>query len=313
MSIAVMTAVWSLDLPDSQKIVLLALADCANDEGLCWPSMATLTKKCSKGERTIQGVIKQLVEAGHLSRFEVVGKGCKYQVHPRRQSTSPVNHYLYRTEHKGTGQYYIGARSCEGAIEADDYMGSGNWVKSQDRAALSKTILETYETRAELALAEAAVTARYFSDPLCMNMKVATPATLAPRKDCPPQGTTQTPAEAADKPSRTIIKKPKGKSAHEIPTGWQPLPFGRGTKSSAIVDGWSPDERDRHLEHFIAHHTARRSKFDDWQAAWSTWVLNSAKFGGQRNGNANRANAGQGGYGRSSLARAIDEGLEWLQ
>lgn len=221
MSIAVMTAVWSLDLPDSQKIVLLALADCANDEGLCWPSMATLTKKCSKGERTIQGVIKQLVEAGHLSRFEVVGKGCKYQVHPR------------------TG--------------------------------------------------------------------------CAPAKSAPPQGTTQTPAEAADKPSRTIIKKPKGKSAHEIPTGWQPLPFGRGTKSSAIVDGWSPDERDRHLEHFIAHHTARRSKFDDWQAAWSTWVLNSAKFGGQRNGNANRANAGQGGYGRSSLARAIDEGLEWLQ
>ncbi len=41
MSIKIMTAVWNLDLPDSEKLALLALADCANDEGLCWPSMAT--------------------------------------------------------------------------------------------------------------------------------------------------------------------------------------------------------------------------------------------------------------------------------
>jgi hypothetical protein len=78
-----MSQVWSLDLPDSQKIVLLALADCANDEGHCWPSMRTLSAKCSKGERTVQGVIKDLVEAGHLTRREVCGKGCNYTVHPR--------------------------------------------------------------------------------------------------------------------------------------------------------------------------------------------------------------------------------------
>lgn len=78
-----MTAVWAIDLPDSQKIVLLALADCANDEGHCWPSMATLARKCSKGERTVQGVVKELVASGHLTREEVPGRGCKYQVHPR--------------------------------------------------------------------------------------------------------------------------------------------------------------------------------------------------------------------------------------
>lgn len=82
-----MTDVWAIDLPDSQKIVLLALADCANDEGHCWPSMATLSKKCSKGERTVQGVIKDLVKAGHLTRNEVLGKGCNYYVHPRKDCT----------------------------------------------------------------------------------------------------------------------------------------------------------------------------------------------------------------------------------
>lgn len=83
MSVTVMALVWKLELPDSQKIVLLALADSANDEGHCWPGMKSLTTKCSKSERTIQGVIKELVDAGHLTRREVPGKGCNYTVHPR--------------------------------------------------------------------------------------------------------------------------------------------------------------------------------------------------------------------------------------
>ena len=87
MSVRVMTAVWSLHLGDSEKIVLLALADCANDEGHCWPSMATLAKKCSKTDRTIQAAIKSLVDGGHLTRREVPGKGCNYTVHPRSDDT----------------------------------------------------------------------------------------------------------------------------------------------------------------------------------------------------------------------------------
>jgi hypothetical protein len=88
-----MTAVWALALPDSEKIVLLALADCANDEGHCWPGMASLVAKCSKSDRTIQAAIKALCDAGHLTRREVPGKGCNYTVHPRSdftpEATSP--------------------------------------------------------------------------------------------------------------------------------------------------------------------------------------------------------------------------------
>ena len=83
MSIALMAEVWKVTLPDSEKLVLLALADCANDEGACWPSMATLVKKCSKTDRTIQACVKSLVERGHLTRDERPGKGCLYKVHPK--------------------------------------------------------------------------------------------------------------------------------------------------------------------------------------------------------------------------------------
>lgn len=87
MSIKLMSAAWGISLPDSQKLVLLALADCANDEGHCWPSMAALAAKCSKSERTVQGVIKELVAVGHITRREVPGKGCDYLIHPRTDCT----------------------------------------------------------------------------------------------------------------------------------------------------------------------------------------------------------------------------------
>lgn len=82
-----MTEVWAVDLPASQKIVLLALADCANDEGKCWPGMASLSAKCSKSERTIQTMLGELERAGHIERQQVAGKGCFYTVHPRKICT----------------------------------------------------------------------------------------------------------------------------------------------------------------------------------------------------------------------------------
>lgn len=58
MSIRIMTQVWAADLDSAtQKIVLLALADNANDEGWCWPAIGTIAKKCSLSDRTVQDQI----------------------------------------------------------------------------------------------------------------------------------------------------------------------------------------------------------------------------------------------------------------
>jgi hypothetical protein len=40
-----------------EKLVLLALADCANDEGRCWPSASTLARKTGEGERTVRRAV----------------------------------------------------------------------------------------------------------------------------------------------------------------------------------------------------------------------------------------------------------------
>lgn len=83
MSVRIMSQVWGLDLADSEMLIMLALADWSNDDGECWPSVAQLVKKTRKGERTIQGAIKSMAAAGHITRHERPGKGCTYTLHPR--------------------------------------------------------------------------------------------------------------------------------------------------------------------------------------------------------------------------------------
>lgn len=212
MSVRVMSAVWELDLPAFEKLVLLALADCANDEGLAWPSIATLKRKTNAGERTVQRSLRALAEAGHLRRDEVPGKGCKYYLNPR---------------HSGT-----------------------------------------------------------------------------PAKEAPAPESAQTPATAAPKPSRTIKSKNTEARAHLIPADWQPRDFGKGTQSRAVVDGWPPGEQAAHVEHFIAHHRGKGSRFVDWQDAWSTWVLNKRNIGNRANGQPKPSNDTiQNPYARVALAR----------
>lgn len=64
MSVQAMTWAWSLEISAGEKLVLLALADRANDDGECWPGVASLAKKCSMGDRTVQMHIKALAEKG---------------------------------------------------------------------------------------------------------------------------------------------------------------------------------------------------------------------------------------------------------
>lgn len=226
MSVRMMTLVWELDLPDSEKLVLLALADCANDEGHCWPSVATLYKKCSKSERTVQSCIRTLCVKGHLTQHPVRGKRCDYTVHPIVRFADP-------------------RRGC------------------------------------------------------------------TPAEDAPPQPLPDTPAAAAPKPPQPL--HPNHKENHQepspklraVPDSWTPKPFGEGTVSRRVVDGWPPGELEAQVEQFLAHHGSKNNSFSDLQKAFSTWVLNTRKFGiGNNGGRANTVGRNQPSDGLSSTARA---------
>ena len=82
MSIRVMTAVWDNGPEDSgELLVLLAMADFADDAGICWPSVATVAKKARMSDRNARRVIRKLEGDGYLRTFPSSGrKSNKYQI-----------------------------------------------------------------------------------------------------------------------------------------------------------------------------------------------------------------------------------------
>ena len=74
MSIRLMSQVWEDTRIGSQAelLVLLALADHARDDGLCWPSMRSIAGKARIEERSARRIIRRLIEKGFV---ELVSKG----------------------------------------------------------------------------------------------------------------------------------------------------------------------------------------------------------------------------------------------
>ncbi|MBH9359340.1 helix-turn-helix domain-containing protein [Pseudomonas aeruginosa] len=99
MSTIIMSACWPLQgLTPAQKAVLISLADNANDEGVCWPSVAKIAERTCLSERAVQQAIKVLNECRALSIEARQGRSTMFtvtpaafappqKVHPRRNCT----------------------------------------------------------------------------------------------------------------------------------------------------------------------------------------------------------------------------------
>lgn len=85
MSVRYMAEVWGLDLDSSAKLILLAFADHADDEGRAFPSVSRVAWKCGCSERTVQRHISTFKDAGVLVPEAFEGGGARstiYRLHP---------------------------------------------------------------------------------------------------------------------------------------------------------------------------------------------------------------------------------------
>ena len=74
---------WRQALTPALKLVLMALADAADDQGVCWPSVSTLAKKCTVSTRTVQRSLRVLIHSGLLIA----------ETRQRRDGSSTSNRY----------------------------------------------------------------------------------------------------------------------------------------------------------------------------------------------------------------------------
>jgi len=85
MSIKLMDKAWESGYDTGAKFVLLALCDNANDQGVCWPSIPTIARKCGMSERSVYVHLKTL--EGAVTKVERPGKPTIYQIDPCRFCT----------------------------------------------------------------------------------------------------------------------------------------------------------------------------------------------------------------------------------
>jgi hypothetical protein len=77
-SVKIMAMVWDAsDLSPTHRLILLSLADHANDDGVCYPSIARLCRRTGLSERAARGAVASLCKAGWLRIDRNAGpRGC---------------------------------------------------------------------------------------------------------------------------------------------------------------------------------------------------------------------------------------------
>lgn len=87
-----MSRVWDYSKQSGTPLLLLlAIADFANDDGMAWPAVETLAKKIRMGERYVHRMVKELAAAGELRvEYKAAKNGTNQYwvtVHPEQEFT----------------------------------------------------------------------------------------------------------------------------------------------------------------------------------------------------------------------------------
>ena len=91
MSTTVMGACWPLQMPLAAKAVLISLADNANDQGVCWPSIEKIAERTCMHRASVIRAIVTLEKLGHVVANRTNGRHTSYVITPNLdETTKPV-------------------------------------------------------------------------------------------------------------------------------------------------------------------------------------------------------------------------------
>ena len=122
MSVRMMTLAWDVSgLTAPEKLVLLALADHAGDDGRCWPSMSRIAAKSDMTPRGARGIVRRLETAGLVRTEQSPGRRVnvyRLTINPERPSEPNAERGAGSDEQRGTtfrvnpehGSYQPGTR-----------------------------------------------------------------------------------------------------------------------------------------------------------------------------------------------------------
>lgn len=102
MSTVIMSMCWPLQMPPSPKSVLVSLADNANDQGECWPSIPTICERTCLGRTAVIEAIKWLEQAGYLYANRDSGRHTRYTILVENGELFPTHRPVRQADRSAT-------------------------------------------------------------------------------------------------------------------------------------------------------------------------------------------------------------------
>jgi hypothetical protein len=96
----IMSQCWPLKMPPTAKAILISLADHAGEDGLCWPSIDTVSDRTCVSRRSVIDAIKWLEDSCALVADRSNGRHTKYRLTPLNFLAS--NKMSMRSENRQT-------------------------------------------------------------------------------------------------------------------------------------------------------------------------------------------------------------------
>lgn len=240
-----MNEVWTLKLSPTEATVLALLADAANDEGLCYPSVGLVTWKSNLSERTVQLCLRRLEERRVIEPLGRTGGG--------RGHTTRYRLCLGRGEKKPAFQ-------PKG--EADAPFTSGEGIKGEPPAPFT----------ANGGALKGATDGRKGATG---SLKGATDGVKG-AADAPE------PLRTIKEPSGKLRERggENGTAARRAPSPVpRPFPLSEEMRRQAESYGVPSEFVDFETDKFIDHFAQSETRKVDWLAAWRNWMRRAKDFG----------------------------------
>ena len=245
MSIAALNWAFRLPVTGTRKAVIVALANVANDHGVCWLSVATLGLHAGAGERAIRNALRDLERAGIIVTDQSRGRtSSRY-----RLALNPASGAGNETREGDRDQPQPGTscpvtRHLTTANPASDDTQPGTICP----LALSEPIKNHKGTERD-ARAETAIVVSLFPD-------------------LPDEGP-EPMAQAVPEPAkRKMLGKGSGRRKPETPVDPNFWPDGQG---QAYAAGKRITDLEAEVNKFINLHAADDLRYRDWAWRWRGW------------------------------------------
>lgn len=125
MSIKIMNKVWLSKLTSTQKLVLLSLADNADDFGSCFPLIETIAKKCSLSVRSVYGQLKKLEELQILTHQTRKYRSSIYKINEANIQISKPEKGMLMSDAPNQMQHLASATSAKNTATSSNNTATG--------------------------------------------------------------------------------------------------------------------------------------------------------------------------------------------